>query len=191
MVSAFLPRGPPPAPPPSNRLELVPDLLDSPFPGFVVRVEAELAARHETGPLSDVGFVDPFPEEGHLVLDKRELDLEFPLSARRTLCEELEQDPQTVVAFHAEIAFELVVHRGPKLAVEHNRVDPAGVDAGLDLLEFSAAHERAAVGTIPALDDGVDDPMARGRQEGRDFPHVRREGHEEDVQRPSEGASPP
>src|SRR3989441_13222395 len=102
-------------------------LLAPPCHRFEVRRDAELAARHEPGPLSDVGFVDPFPEEGHLVLKERELALEFPLPARRTLCEELEQDPQTVVAFHAEIAFELVVHRGPKLAVEHNRVDPAGV----------------------------------------------------------------
>src|SRR2546428_12078408 len=151
----------------------------------------ELTARHEPGPLSDVGFVNPCPEEGHLVLEERELDLEFSLPTGRTLREQLQQDPQTVVAFHAEIPFELVVHRGPELAVEHDRVDPAGVDAGLNLAEFSAAHERAAVGAVPALEDGVDAPMARGRPEGREFPHLRREGHEEDVQRPSEGAGPP
>src|SRR3989454_10056090 len=151
MVSAFLALGPAQVPSLSNRLELPPVLLDPPFHRFVVRVDAELATCHEPGPLSDVGFMDPFSEEGHLVLKEGELDLEFSLPTRRALREEFQQDPQTVVAFHAEIAFELVVHRGPELAVEHDRVDPAAVDAGLDLVEFSATHERAAVGTIPAL----------------------------------------
>src|SRR3989442_12154258 len=153
MLPAFVAQGRAPGPPPWNPLELVPDLLDSPLHGFVVRVDAELAARHEPGPLSDVGFVDPFPKEGHLILEERELDLEFSLPARRALCEEFQQDPQAVVTFHAEIAFELVVHRGPEFAVEHDGVDSAGVDAGLDLVELSAAHEGAAIGTGPALAD--------------------------------------
>src|SRR2546426_937383 len=61
------------------------------------------------------------------------------------------------------------------------------VDPGLDLLELSAADERAAVRMVATLDDCLDDPMARGRQEGRDLSHVGREGNQEDVQQLSEG----
>src|SRR5437870_13779296 len=109
MVSAFLAHGPAHGPFPSNRPELVPNLLNPPLHRFVVRVDAELAARHEPGPLSDVGFMDPFSEARHLLLTQRELDLDVSLPTRRPLREEFQQHPPPVVAFHPELAFELVV----------------------------------------------------------------------------------
>src|SRR3989442_2724092 len=187
MIALFLPNGSSPGPLPADRLEFVPDLLDCPLPRLIVRLAAELAARHEPGTLSDVGFVDPLAEQGHLVLKEGEFDLEFPFPTRRALGEELQQDPQAVVALDAEVPFELVVHRGAELAVEDDGGDSARVDPGLGLLELSPADEPSAVPVVATLDDCLDDPMARGRQEGRDLSHVGREGNQEDVQQLSEG----
>ena len=110
---------------------------------------------------------------------------------RGALGEQFQQDAQTVVAFNPEVSFELVVHRRPELAVEHDRCDSAGIDAGLDLLEFPAADERPPVRTVPALDDGLDDSMARGRQQGGDLSDIDRQRDEEDIQRSSEGVRSP
>src|SRR3989454_10802483 len=187
MIAPFLPNGSSHGPLPADRLEFVRDLLDPPPPRLLSPLDAEPAARHEPGTLSDVAFVDPLAEQGHLVLEEGEFDLEFPLSTRRALGEELQQDPQAVVAVDAEVPFELVMHRGAELAVEDDGGDSARVDPGLDLLELSAADERAAVRMVATLDDRLDDPMARGRQEGRDLSHVGREGNQEDVQQLSEG----
>src|SRR5712692_5743421 len=135
MIAPLLPDGSPHGPLPTNRLEFVPDLLDPTLHRLIVRLDAQLAARHEPGTLSDVALVDPLAEQGHLVLEEGEFDLELPFPTRRALGEELQQDAQTVVAFDAEVPLELVMHRGPELAVEHDRGDPAGVDPGLDLLD--------------------------------------------------------
>src|SRR5712692_2238162 len=191
MIAPLLPDGSPHGSLPTDRLEFVPDLLDPSFHRLVVRLNAQLAARHEPGTLPDVALVDPLAEQGHLVLKEGEFDLEFPFPTRRALGEELQQDAQAVVAFDAEVPLELVMHRGSELAVEDDGGDPAGLDAGLDLLELPAAHERAVVRMVATLDDRLDDPMARGRQEGRDLSHVAGEGNQEDVQRPSKGAGPP
>src|SRR5207245_8617818 len=163
------------------------DLLDSSFHRPVVRLDARLAARHEPGTLSDVALVNPLAEQGDLVLKEGEFDLEFPFPTRRALREELQQDPQAVVAFDPEVSLELVMHRGPELAVEDDRGDPAGVDPGLDLLELPPTDERAAVRMVATLDDRLEDPMARGREERRDLAHVGCEGNQEDVQQASEG----
>src|SRR3989442_15952807 len=137
MIAPFLPNGSSHGPLPADRLEFVPDLLDSPLPRLIVRLDAELAARHEPGTLSDVAFVDPLAEQGHLVLKEGEFDLEFPLSTRRALGEELQQDPQAVVAVDAEVPFELVMHPGAGLALEGEGGDFARGEPGLDFLQFS------------------------------------------------------
>src|SRR2546428_5819672 len=187
MFARFLPTGSPHARLPADRLVFAPNLLDPPLPRLIVRLEAELPPRHEPGTLSDVAFVDPLAEQGHLVLKEGEFDLEFPFPTRRALGEELQQDPQAVVALDAEVPFELVVHRGAELAVEDDGGDSARVDPGLDLLERSAADGRAAVRMVATLGDWLGDPMGRGRQDGRDLSHVGREGNQEDVQQLSEG----
>src|SRR5438445_12102863 len=102
MIAPFLPNGSSHGPLPADRLEFVPDLLDSPLHRLIVRLDAELAARHESGPLSDVAFADPLAEQGHPALAEGEFDLEFPLSCRRALGEELQQDPRTVSALDTE-----------------------------------------------------------------------------------------
>src|SRR3989454_9547015 len=163
MIAPFLPNGSSHGPLPADRLEFVPDLLDSPLHRLIVRLDAELAARHEPGTLSDVAFVDPLAEQGHLVLKEGEFDLEFPFPTRRALGEELQQDPQAVVALGAEVPVALGVHRGAELAVEDDGGDSARVDPGLDLLELSAAAERGACRRVGTLDECRGGAMAGGR----------------------------
>src|SRR5207249_11470893 len=90
MISPFLPDGPAHRSFPADRLELIPDFLDSPLHGLVVRVDAQLAARHEPGPLAHVGLVNPLAEEGHFVLEEGEFDLEFSVATRRALREQFQ-----------------------------------------------------------------------------------------------------
>src|SRR2546428_2302652 len=139
MIAPFLPNGSSHGPLPADRLEFVPDLLDSPLHRLIVRLDAELAARHEPGTLSDVAFVDPLAEQGHLVLKEGEFDLEFPFPTRRALGEELQQDPQAVVALDAEVPFQLVVHRWAELAVGGDGCGSASHVPGLRALGRSPA----------------------------------------------------
>jgi hypothetical protein len=102
------------------------------------------------------------------------------------LREQFEEDAEAVVAFDVQVPLEQIVHRRTELAVEHDHRDIVRSDAVADLVELAAADERARIRVVPSLDDRVDDPMARGPQEGGDLGDIGVEGDQEDVQRPSE-----
>jgi len=171
---------------PTNRLEFVSDLLHPPLHGLVICVYTLYAARHESRPLADISFMDPFPEEGDLVVEKGEFDLEFPFPARSALREQFEEDAEAVVALDVQVPLEQIVHRRTELTVEHDHRDILRSDAVADLVELAAADERTRIRVVPSLDDRVDDPMARGPQEGGDLSDIGVEGDQEDVQRRSE-----
>src|SRR3990170_643616 len=181
METTILAEGTPELALPPDRLEVVPDLLDTPLHGLVVRVHALLAARHEPWAFPDIGRVDPLAEEGHLVLQEGELDLELRFADRRTLGEQLEDHAKPVVALDAEVAFEVVVHRRPELPVEHDEIDPALLHARVDLHELSPTDERSGIRPVPPLDDDVDDAMTRGLRQGAELRGVGREGDEERI----------
>src|SRR5712692_5555782 len=190
MVPAILPQGPTNLPFPPDSFELVADLLDPSLHRLVVRVDALLAARHESRPLADVRFMNPLSQQRDLVLEEGELDLELPVSGPRALCEQLKQHAETIVAFDVEFTFEDMMHRSSELAVEDDNVDVRRLNSFLKLLEFAAADERSRIRSVPPLKDCLDDAMAGRGQEGADLVRFRVEGDEQDVQRSGPGPGP-
>ena len=189
MIAPVLAHDPTDFPFPADCLELVSDFLHPPFHGFVVCVDALFPTRHEPGPLPDVALVDPFPQEGDLVMKEGQFDLELPFPARGALREQLEEHAEAVVAFHVQLPLEDVVHRRPELSVEYDHIDVVPGDPFADLIELAAADERARVRVVPTLDDRLDDAVACGPHEGRDLRDVGVQGDQEDVQQTSEAAS--
>src|SRR5437867_3294232 len=188
MIASVLPYDPADLPFPANRLEFVSDLLHPSLHGFVVRVDSSFPARHESGSLPDVALVNPFPKERDLVVKEGQFDLELSFPAGGALREQLEEHAEAVVAFHVQVSLEHVVHRRSELAVEYDHIDVVRGDPLADLVELTAADERARVRVVPTLDDRLDDAVPRGPHEGRDLHDVGVQGDQEDVQRPSEAA---
>src|SRR2546421_12983712 len=188
MIGPVLPHDPTDFPFPADRLELVSDLLHPPLHGLVVCVDALFPARHESGPLPDVALVDPLPQEGDLVVEEGQYDLELSFPARGALRGQLKENAEAVVALQVQLALEHVMHRRTGLSVEYDHIDVVRGDPFADLAQLAATDERARVRVVPTLDDRLDDPVARGPDEGRDLRDVGVEGDQEDVQRPSEAA---
>src|SRR3989304_1955976 len=104
----------------------------------------------------------PFPEEGDLVLEERELDLQLPLAARGALREEFQQDAQAVVALDPQVTLEEMMHRRPEFSVEDDDLDIPACDPLSDFLELASPDEGARLRPVASLHDWPDAAMPRG-----------------------------
>src|SRR2546428_11514878 len=121
VIASVLPYDSSDLPSPSDRLEFVADLLHPSLHGFVVRVDALLPARHETGPLPDVSLMDPLPEERDLIVEEGQFDLELSFPARRALREQLEKGAKAIVAFQMKLPLLTIKQRREHVPNCHHR----------------------------------------------------------------------